>query len=326
MVEDKEVRRMKVTLLFPGQGCQYIGMCRDIMVQFPQTREILEEANAYLGYDLGSMIMEGNMKELTRSDNAQPAVITASYILYLAYNTLAYHKPSYMVGHSLGEISALVATGAMDFGDALVFARKRGKIMQRALEEQIGRAGVVVDVPQRVLENMIHQVSRDHYITLSGYNSPEQWVVAGTKEALYQLDELVDQEGGQFIPFRMIPMKADAPYHSSLMEPYRWELEEALDKVVYHEPTIPVVSTVTGQVIDSKEEIGYLLSHQLVKPVLWNQVLTGIRDEGIELMVDLGPSKIMKNLVEENKSLPTCLGFDYEEDRKKLQKIYSNML
>lgn len=309
---------MKLAILFPGQGSQYIGMCGRLIKEFSAVDRIFREANEIMNFDIRSLILDGRIEELTLSENAQPAVVIASYALFRAFEQQTGAIPAYAVGHSLGEISALIAAGSLSFAQGLSYVRKRGRLMHRAMEEKRGRSGIVADMELNILEGIIESIASGEYITISGYNSPRQFIIAGTQAALKSLDKEADKHGAEFIPFRMIPMKADAPYHSELMEFIRPELREALNGISFKKPRFSIWSTVTGRVIDDADSIPDILGSQLVLPVLWNQVLEEICDAGVNLLVDIGPQVIMRNLIRENTGLPEALAFD---DRKDSEKI-----
>ncbi|KGE16340.1 ACP S-malonyltransferase [Paenibacillus wynnii] len=312
---------MRFAVLFPGQGSQYIGMCKDLIEKFPVAAKVFEEANSSLNFDIRSLILNGRLEELTRSENAQPAVVTASYALFRVFNDQYGLTPYCSAGHSLGEISALIAAGALSFSEGVTYARQRGSIMHRALEEKKGRAGIVVDLDIEVLNNIIASILVNDYVAVSGYNSPKQFIVAGYPSALRSLEKEVDKYGGQFIPFRMMPMKADAPYHTALMTYLKPELEEALRNLKFEQTSFDLWSTVTGKIIEPTDCIPSILGNQLVLPVQWNQVLSSIQDSGVDLFIDIGPQQITRNLMKENPELPVSLAFDDEEDRKKLGEM-----
>lgn len=307
-------------LLFPGQGCQYIGMCKRELEEHPLVAEVFEEASDALELDMRALIFESDMPTLTLSENAQPAVVTASYALYRVLKQETGFVPDSAAGHSLGEISALIAAGALSFADGVRFARRRGALMHRAAEEKKGRAGLVLDLEVEKSEALVKQVCSEDYVTISGYNSPRQFIVAGHQSALLALEELVDEAGGEFFPFRMMPMKSDAPYHSKLMQFIRPEIEEALVELKFGKPQFEIWSTVSGQPIESAEAIPGLLAAQLVTPVYWNQVLAGMQEAGVDCFVDIGPQQIIRNLVRENTELPLALAFDDEADRESVIK------
>lgn len=303
-------------MLFPGQGCQYMGMCKELIQEFSAAKKIFEEADEVLGFGLTKLMLHGDMETTTLSENAQPAVVTASYALFRVFEEETGLQVTDGIGHSLGEISALTAAGAMSFSDAVLYARKRGSLMQSAVCEKRGRAGIVVDTEVKALTKIVDTICAEHFVTISGYNSPRQFIVAGEQKALRLLDDAVEQEGGQFIPFRMMPMKADAPYHTILMDYIKPDLEQALQRITFQRPKFNIWSTVTGEVIQPEDNIAEILGKQLITPVRWMQVLEKVHKEGAECFVDIGPNEINRNLVKENKTLPVCYAFDKEEDKK----------
>lgn len=309
---------MKLAAAFPGQGSQYIGMCRSLVKDFLIAQEVFEEASEVLGVNLQDLLMNGSLEELSLSEIAQPSVVTASYALYCVWEQQTGIVPFGAVGHSLGEISALIAAGALPFSDGVRLARDRGRLMHRALHEKKGRAGIVVDIDESTLRDIVERVRPRDYVTISGYNSPRQFIIAGHQSALLNVEDEVDKAGGQFIPFRMMPMKADAPYHSALMEYLKPEFIACLLDVTFSPAKFDVWSTVTGKVIEPTDDIAAILAQQLVTPVYWNQMLEAMHQTGAELFVDIGPNQIIRNLIRENTKLPCTLSFDDQEDRQLL--------
>ncbi|WP_440110447.1 ACP S-malonyltransferase [Paenibacillus sp. QZ-Y1] len=306
---------MKTAVLFPGQGSQYVGMCKELLASDPVTITLFEEAGDELGINLAHLVLEGPLDQLTQSEYAQPAVLTASYALFQSWERLVGVKPDYAAGHSLGEISALIAAQAVPFAEGVRFAARRGALMHRALKEDKGRAGIVVDMKQSDLEEIIAEIRKEHYLTISGYNTPRQFIVAGTAKALRLLDEATDRYEGEFIPFRMMPMKVDAPYHSELMAFVQPELNEMISQLTFHTPEFPICSTVSAEVVQSAEQIPLLLSRQLLQPVHWNQVLTQLKEHGVQTWMDIGPNETIRNMVAENVDLPAGYAWDNSLDR-----------
>ncbi|WP_223067489.1 ACP S-malonyltransferase [Paenibacillus caui] len=311
---------MTIAILFPGQGSQYLGMCRELISTDPMVAEIFAEADEALGFSLRRHVLEGKLEELTRSDIAQPAVVTASYALYRLFARETCASPNYAAGHSLGEISAMIAAGALPFAEGVRYVQRRGALMKRAVQEGKGRAGIVIDMPQSELEQVVASLRADEreYVAISGYNSPRQFIVAGTAGGLRLLEEAIEPYGGELIPFRMMPMKEDAPYHSQLMEFMRPELDEALSTLTFQPPAFPVWSTVSGELVTTAEAIPPLLSSQLVRPVCWNQAIGHLLKRGVHLWVDIGPGVIVRNLLRENSRVPDGYAFDETSDRQRL--------
>lgn len=313
---------MTFCALFPGQGSQYIGMCSELLDSELEANQIFAEASEVIGFDLKALVMEGTLDQLTVSEYAQPAVLTASYVLFDSFVRRTGMTPDYAIGHSLGEISALVAAGALRFADGIRFTAQRGALMHRSIQEQKGRAGIVVDVTQEALEELVENIRQNEYVTISGYNSPGQFVVAGTAKGLQLLDDQVDSYGGEFIPFRMMPMKADAPYHSELMQFIQPELEEMLAGIPFSAPVFPICSTVHGEFIRGAEDIPKLLSSQLLQPIRWNQALACVQNLGATVWIDIGPGQSVRNMLAENKTLPAAYSLDDPQDRSRLLERY----
>lgn len=312
---------MEFAMLFPGQGSQYIGMCKDIMSRNTEVKRIFEEASEVLKYDLWEQVQTTKMSVLTLSENAQPAVVTASYAFYQTFVKEMGQIPKSMVGHSLGEVSALVCSQCISFADAIAFVKERGKLMYRAMTDKKGFAGLVLDVEQKKVEDILKEVRKEKYAAISGYNSPRQFIVAGEKEAEPILEAKIDELGEDYVPFRMIPMKADVPYHSKVMSYLKDEFQEIVDKLTFHEPQISVWSTVTGKVITSKEQVSNILVNQLIRPIQWTQVLEKLSQENIGLFVDIGPNNTTRNLIRENAKLPLILSYDVEEREKIIEML-----
>lgn len=309
---------MKVALAFPGQGTQYIGMCKHLLQNHKEAQEVFEEACYALDFDITSLIMNGNLKELTLSENAQPAVITASYALYRIFKKEVNIQPVAAAGHSLGEISALIALGAMSFTDGIRYGRRRGKIMHQVIDQDLGRAAVVTDVNITQLEAMLSVIRDGDYAAISCYNSGNQVIVAGSNLAIKKLEDDVHRLGGEVIPFRLIPMRADAPYHSKLMKEYQPILWEAFQGITLNKPTIDLWSTVTGKKVQSTKEIKENIHQQFVSPVLWTQVIDQMEKSGIDVIIDIGPQQIMRNFMQETDTKITTYAFDDVDDRGKL--------
>lgn len=288
-------------MLFPGQGSQYIGMCSELYYNNDNAKKLYNTASEILGFDLWNMIEKEKLQTLTKSKNAQPAILVSSYVLYQEFFNKFGQLPTIAVGHSLGEISALMCAGSLTFEDGVSFVKQRGILMDMALEEKIGFCGIVTDVETEVLESVIQKINETGYVTITGYNSPNQLMVGGEKTVERLLDDQISNLGGQYIPFRMIPMKANAPYHSKLMEFLKPKFTEILSQVNIKSPAFPILSTVSGEIISDPSKISESLINQLVTPVKWTQALEKLKSMGIECLVDIGPNKIVKSCIRKSK-------------------------
>lgn len=309
---------MKAALAFPGQGSQYLGMCKHLLNEHKVAREVFNEACHTLDFDITSLIMNSNLEELTLSENAQPAVITASQALYRVFKKETNIHPVAVAGHSLGEISAMIALNVMSFSDGVRYARKRGEIMHQVIHKDLGRAAVVTDMDVIQLETMLNAIRKNDYAIISGYNTANQFIVAGSNTALKKLEKDVHSYGGELIPFRMIPMKADAPYHSELMGEYQSLLWEAFQDVTLNPPSTDLWSTVTGEKVHTAKQIRENIHHQFVSPVLWTHVLEKIEKSGVDVIIDIGPQQIMRNFIRESNNEMSAYAFDDDTDREEL--------
>lgn len=306
-------------MLFPGQGAQYIGMCKDMVKNYPAAAQVFKEANDSLGYNIQKMINDGDMQELTHLANAQPAVVTASYALYKVLTEETGFLPDYGTGHSLGEISALIAAGGIAFYDGVRFARERGSIMQRAYSEKKGRTALILDITEEIVEKTVKEVNDQiGFASICCYNSPRQFVVSGDENALKALDKSVKKVNGEFVPFSMMPMKVDAPFHSTLMSFIEEDIKKELTAFVYHPLKWDVVSTVTGLPYNSHNEIEKNLMVQLVTPVRWRQAVSYFERQDVSFAFEIGPQSSMKGLFNENTKKIRCYSFDDKEDREKI--------
>ena len=306
---------MKYAALFPGQGCQYKKMCESLYQSDGDFRGIINKASDILGYDLWDMICNSKMSVFTKSENAQPAVTTVTYALYRNFLKLCSDLPSIAFGHSLGEISAIICAESISFEDGISFIQKRGKLMSEISEKKLGFCGIAIDITQEHLVEIINTISTSHYVAITGYNSTNQFMIGGEYGAESLLDDCVSKCGGQYIPYKMIPMKVNAPYHSRLMEEFKPMIHKMLESISFHKPVFPIISTVSGKLIKESSEISGLLEEQLVNPVLWNQTITLLKDMNLDAVIDIGPGKIMKNLVLETYSMPNIFTLDNNDER-----------
>ncbi len=283
--------------VFPGQGAQTMHMCQRLYNEKKYVRDIFKKSSEILDYDIWNIIDNGNLRTLTQTPIAQPAVFIASYIMFNYFLEKCVIKPKVLLGHSLGEISALVCAGAIDFEPALRFVKERAILMDNVANEKIGFSGAVTDLEEKSLVSIIKEISNEGYITISCYNSPKQLIVAGDYSVEKQLDKKIADLGGEYIPFRMIPMKVSAPYHSGLMKKYEDDFKVLVSKLKCKSLKIPVLSTVSGKFIDNSSEIPELLVKQMSSPVLWTKAFNSLLQHQYNCFVDIGPSSIMKNLM-----------------------------
>lgn len=288
----------KIAFVFPGQGSQKIGMGKDLIENYPEAKILLNRANEALKeerVDIGKICFEGPEEELKNTINAQPAILTISTILYklLRKNKI---KPSIVAGHSLGEYSALVASSAIKFEDAVKLVRKRGEYMQSATPAGTGSMLAIIGLEKDEISKMCEKINDIGIVVeIANHNSPTQIVVSGEINALEKLSVMAKEKGAR----RVIPLKVSAPFHSSFMETAKENLARYLEKVKINNPKIPVTCNVSAGYINNKEEIKSALIKQMTHPVKWVDSIKKMNSEGINCFIEVGPGKVLKGLIKQ---------------------------
>ncbi|MCR8842566.1 ACP S-malonyltransferase [Paenibacillus sp. SC116] len=305
----------KHAIWFPGQGSQRVGMGKALSERYAVVKATIEEANEALGMRLDNLMFEGPMPELTRTDNAQPAILALGVAMYRVYSREWGYLPAVAAGHSLGEITALTCAGAITLPDALRLVRRRGELMQRAVAAGIGTMAAVngpsPDVVAKVcLETSAACAEGSRIVVVSNINSERQTVISGHNEAVHEASERLSAHGAA-----VIPLQVSAPFHSPLMVPAAVEFAEVLSCVSFGEMNFPVVSSLTGLPYGNTAEIAGMLARGLTDLVNWPAVLTFLKSMGIAAAVEMGPGYVLKRLA------PTALrvfAFDDKEDEAHL--------
>lgn len=302
---------MSYVALFPGQGSQYKGMCKSLLERNSSAAHVVQTASDVLGTDVLELLSKGTLQQLTSSELAQPLVVAASVCYFQSLLEKQGELPYAGIGHSLGELSSYVCAEAICLKEGLQFAKKRGELMESAILKQKGNAGLAIDIELEKLEPIIVQLQAEGgALMITGYNSRSQFIVAGDRQSLKQLDQHMEKLGAQFIPFRMVPMKADAPYHSSFMQFLQQDMEELVDQLTISAPWFPTLSTVTKSLVDDPAKIRVVLKDQLMTPVYWTQAIDHPLLHENLLFIDVGPNQIMHNLVLEHNYEKKCYAYD----------------
>ncbi len=298
----------KIAFLFPGQGSQYTGMGKSLCDVHSIARETFEEANDTLGFDLQKLCFEGDAEELAKTENTQPAILTLSVAQFRVYKQELCIEPDYCAGHSLGELSALTCAGAIEFSDAVKIVRQRGRFMQKAVPVGIGAMAAVTGISKREVEEECRlNYGNLRVVVIANYNSPEQIVISGHMDAVNLTGENLKAKGA-----RIIPLKVSAPFHSPLMNPAAEELKEELKKYKFGEPKYPVISNVSARPYISKESIPENLKSQIISPVRWQESMEFLQRCGVEVLVEMGPKTVLKNLAKRN--TPDILAYAYDNN------------
>ncbi|WP_171715803.1 ACP S-malonyltransferase [Paenibacillus phytohabitans] len=282
---------MKTVLLFPGQGSQYVGMGKEMFERFETARRTFEEASDLLGYSVSRLCFDGDHEELTRTDNAQPCILTVSIA---AYRVMLEHldlEPSYFAGHSLGEISALSASGAIPFSEALQLVRLRGQLMHEAQTQEAGGMLAISGANLSALEEECSLPSFRGHVVVSNLNSKGQTVVSGKKAELEKFREKVLTMGA-----RAVAIPVGAAFHSPLMKPVAEVFENALSRMRFQKMRYSVLSNVTAKPYADSSSIPSLLSEQIVSVVNWQGCMKYLYGRGVERYIETGSGMVLGNL------------------------------
>ena len=279
---------MKKAYIFPGQGSQFPGMAKELYETNPAAREMLERANEILGFIITDIMFEGTAEDLKQTKVTQPAIFLHSVVLA---KCLPDFEPEMVAGHSLGEFSALVAAGAIDFEEGLKLVSIRAQAMQKACETNPGGMAAVLMLDAETIERICEET--EGIVVAANYNCDGQIVISGEKAAVDAACIRLKEAGAR----RALPLPVGGAFHSPLMEPARAELAEGIEKAVFKTPICPVYQNVTAQPSTDPEEIKANLLSQLTSPVRWTQSVQNMIADGADTFIELGPGKVLQGLV-----------------------------
>lgn len=310
----------KVALLFSGQGSQYVGMGKKLYDRYEVARELFDTAEETLGFQLKNLCFEGDMQELTKTENAQPAILTVGVAAYKVYMQEFGIEANCMAGHSLGEITALTCSGAIRFEDAVQIVHRRGQFMQQASQEGIGGMAAVSKLSQSTIAEICEEISEDNKtVVISNINSGNQIVISGHLTAVNQAMDRMKKMGALTT---LLPVSAS--FHSPLMVEAGKQLEEELGRYTYHDLKIPVISNVNAQFYQGKECIIENLCKQIVEPVQWQKTMLLLKQQSIGMVFELGTKEVLKNLAKENEGSFAAYAFDNESDIEAAKKAINS--
>lgn len=282
-----------LTLVFPGQGSQYPGMGKDIADNFAVARQVFEEANDALSFDLSKLCFAGSEQDLKLTANTQPAILTTSIAILRVLQQESELAPAFAAGHSLGEYSALVAAGVLTFTDAVKIVRQRGTYMQEAVAVGVGAMAAIMGIDGEELEQLCVDAAQGQVVSPANYNSPGQVVIAGHATAVERAVALARERGAK----RALPLPVSAPFHCSLMEPAARRLEQALAAVVVSPFTFPVVTNVEATPCADHHRVKELLTRQVCAPVRWDASMRECGRLGVDRYLEIGPGKVLVGLI-----------------------------
>jgi [acyl-carrier-protein] S-malonyltransferase len=282
----------KIAFIFPGQGSQYVGMGKEFFQNFPLARQTFEEADDALQHALSRLCFEGPESELKLTFNTQPAMLTVSAAILKVLFAESGIRPSLVAGHSLGEYTSLFASGALHFPDGVRITRLRGTYMQEAVPVGEGSMAAIIGLPKDEVEKICAKAAAGQVVSPANYNSPEQIVISGHKEAVERANSFALERGA-----RVVVLPVSAPFHCSLMKPAAEKLGEELKKISFSEIKTPVISNAEADIYPSKEEIQRLLTTQVDHPVRWEESMNRLIQERVDTVVELGPGRVLSGLM-----------------------------
>ncbi len=285
---------MKTAMLFPGQGSQFAGMGKDLAEQFPAVARIYEEADEILGFSISKLSFEGDSDLLTETRNAQPAILLNSLAVARVMKDEAGLEPSIAAGHSLGEYSALAATGALDDMDALRIVRRRGELMFDAGLRQPGTMAAIIGMETEDVRTICEEASTgDTVVVLANINSPGQIVVSGHIEAVDRAMKLAEEKGVR----KVVKLNVSGAFHSPLVAPAQDELVEYIKSFEVKDTSADVICNADAKIVTRREQIIDALSRQLTSPVLWSDSMNLLNAQWGGKILEVGPGKVLSGLM-----------------------------
>jgi [acyl-carrier-protein] S-malonyltransferase len=295
----------KLAFLFPGQASQYPGMGHDLADHFPESRAVFEEADRVLGFPISSVCFQGSEEDLKRTENTQPAILTVSVAAYRALETRGI-VPDFVAGHSLGEYSALVAAGSLDFPRAVKLVRERGRYMQESVPAGQGAMAAILGLSPADINEVCKKASAGEVVSAANLNSPEQTVIAGNAQAVKRAVEIASQSGAK----RAVVLAVSAPFHCSLLEPAQRRLEADLRAAAFGALRFPLITNVDAEAVASGEEAREALIRQVTLPVRWHESVREMIDRGANIFVEVGPGKVLSGLLRQIDRSVRCLNVE----------------
>jgi [acyl-carrier-protein] S-malonyltransferase len=283
---------MKIAFIFPGQGSQYVGMAKEFIENFPESKEIFDIASAALGYDLASLCINGPVEKLNLTENTQPAILTASMAILqpLVRRGLT---ASAAAGHSLGEYTAITAADGFELKDAVTLVQKRGRFMQVAVPAGSGLMAAILGMDRKDVEKTCLEAAKNGIVAPANYNSPGQIVIAGEKAAVEKVMELAKSRGAK----KVIPLAVSVPSHCAMMNQAGIALAKELEKITIRDLNFPIVNNADAKFLRTASELKPSLFKQISAPLYWEDSINTMSAAGFDTFIEIGPGKVLAGLV-----------------------------
>ena len=289
----------KLAYVFPGQGSQYVGMGKALYEASAAARRVFQQADETLGFKLSQLCFEGPAEELEDTINAQPAILTVSMACLAAIREKLesvgsnWQPPRFVAGHSLGEYTALVAAGALEFSDALRLVRERGRLMKETGEQNPGGMAAVIGLDEQVLAEVVQEAQSEGVVALANANSPGQTVLSGEVAALTRAMELAKARGARLVQRLAVSIAS----HSPLMQQAAQHFTELVSRLNLRPPQVPLIANISAQALTTVEDLRTELSEQLTRPVQWTRSVQAMVAQGVDTFVEIGPKQVLSGLI-----------------------------
>jgi len=306
---------LSITFVFPGQGAQVIGMGQTLARAYPNSRNVFEEVDDALNFKLSKLVWEGEIEELTLTENAQPALMATSIATLRAMEEegISLDTVKYFAGHSLGEYSALCAAGALDLADTARLLRLRGKSMQKAVPIGVGAMAAILGLNFELVEKIAQEASQKQVCQAANDNDPNQVVISGNLEAVERAIILAKEKGAK----RAIILPVSAPFHCELMQPASDVMAEAFSKVSFKIPSSPIVANYTALPVVDPSEIKNLLIKQITGRVRWRETINYISQNGVDKVIEIGSGKALTGMIRRINKDINCYNIGSSDDLNK---------
>ncbi|HAS6174374.1 TPA: ACP S-malonyltransferase [Vibrio vulnificus] len=282
----------KFAIVFPGQGSQAVGMLADLGEQYEIVKQTFAQASEALGYDLWALVQNGPAEDLNQTFRTQPALLASSVAIWRVWQELGLAQPENLAGHSLGEYSALVCAGVIDFQEAIKLVELRGQLMQEAVPAGTGAMYAIIGLDDEAIAKACEEASQGDVVSPVNFNSPGQVVIAGSKDAVERAGALCKEAGAK----RALPLPVSVPSHCALMKPAAEKLAVALESIEFKAPQLPVINNVDVVAETDPAKIKDALVRQLYSPVRWTESVELMSSQGVEKLLEMGPGKVLTGL------------------------------